>query len=108
MKFTDLKVKLDKRASAWKDKDLIDTYVVSESSQYLDVEKSLVDTRWVICCPVTHWFTKKIENKVVSFSLGSVNKFIKDNTIVIVEGFDCTPVKVHYYGDRYGIAFQII
>lgn len=109
MKFTDLEVKLDLRASAWKDKDALEKYVICQSKDYFGAEKNLVDTRWVICEPVVHWFTKKTEYKPVTFSLGSVNKFIKDNPVVEVGGFECIPVKVQYtYSNRYGIAFQIL
>ena len=109
MKFTDLTVKLDYRASAWKDSKALQNYTIDKAEDYTLNNPCLVDTRWVICEKVPDWPSGYI-NKPVTFSLGSVEKFIKDNPIIVIEGFECIPVKVQYAWDnkRFGIAFQII
>lgn len=108
MKFLDLKPNLDLRASAWKDQKAVAKYEIEPVEHYLETHNGLIDTTWVICKP-DDWAWKN-EFEPVTFSLGSANKFIKDNPLVEIEGLSFTPVKVSYkYStDRYGIAFQMI
>jgi hypothetical protein len=112
VKLSDLNLKLDSRASAWKSGiDKIYTVPKLMVDRYIDHIPNEDDSKFFLCREkISVWsFNKDKYYELISFSLGSYNKFVKDNPLVeineiIYKPFYCKPIR----GKRFYIGFEPI